>query len=147
MWLCAVSPWCATRTSSEPQRAQIDSATGAKGTYTESEDVYRVTFPRADVAVAIEGRAMHPFMGLTSWAAFTPHAGHELMVMGDLVLFEDEVNAVMSAALDNGLEVTALHNHFFFAEPRMMFMHIGGMGDENWTEEWTSFLVETDIQP
>jgi hypothetical protein len=71
---------------------------------------------------------MHPFMGLTSWAAFTPHSGTELMVMGDLVLFEDEVNPVMSAALDNGLEVTALHNHFFFDSPRVMFMHIGGSG-------------------
>jgi hypothetical protein len=71
---------------------------------------------------------MHPFLGLTSWAAFTPHVGTELMVMGDLVLFEDEVNPVMSAALDNGLEVTALHNHFFFDSPRVMFMHIGGTG-------------------
>jgi len=112
----------------EAQRAQIDGATGAKGSYTESEDVYRVTFPRTDVPVSIEGRAMHPFMGLTSWAAFTPHAGHELMVMGDLVLFEDEVNPVMSAALESGLEVTALHNHFFFDNPRVFFMHIGGSG-------------------
>jgi hypothetical protein len=66
---------------------------------------------------------MHPFMGLTSWAAFTPHSQSELMVMGDLVLFEDEVNPVMSVALDNGLEVTALHNHFYFDTPRVMFMH------------------------
>ena len=71
---------------------------------------------------------MHPFLGLTSWAAFTPDAHGGLMVMGDLVLFEDEVNPVMSAALDNGLEVTALHNHFFFESPRVMFMHIGGSG-------------------
>jgi hypothetical protein len=71
---------------------------------------------------------MHPFLGLTSRAAFTPHSQSELMVMGDLVLFEGEVNPVMSAALDNGLEVTALHNHFFFDSPRVMFMHIGGSG-------------------
>ena len=102
--------------------------TGAKGAYTADEDVYRVTFPRADVKVTVEGRPMHPFMGLTSWAAFTPDAHGGLMVMGDLVLFEDEVNAVMSAALESGLEVTALHNHFFFESPRVMFMHIGGMG-------------------
>jgi hypothetical protein len=113
---------------SEAQRTAIDQATGAKGTYTPEENVYRVAFPRTDVKVAIEGRSMHPFLGLTSWAAFTPDAHGGLMVMGDLVLFEDEVNAVMSAALDGGLEVTALHNHFFFESPRVMFMHIGGSG-------------------
>lgn len=112
----------------EAQRAKIDEVTGVKGGYTADEDVYRVTFPRTDVKVAVEGRSMHPFLGLTSWAAFTPDAHGGLMVMGDLVLFEDEVNPVMSAALDNGLEVTALHNHFFFDSPRVMFMHIGGNG-------------------
>ncbi|MEO7651223.1 MAG: DUF1259 domain-containing protein [Bryobacteraceae bacterium] len=112
----------------EGQRSKIDELTGAKGSYTAEEDVYRVTFPRSDVNVKVEGRGMHPFLGLTSWAAFTPHAPGGLMVMGDLVLFEDEVNPVMSAALDNGLEVTALHNHFFFDSPRVMFMHIGGSG-------------------
>ena len=112
----------------EADRARIDQATGAKGAYNAEEDVYRVTFPRTDVAVSIEGRSMHPFMGLTSWAAFTPAGNGDLMVMGDLVLFEDEVNAAMSAALENGLEVTALHNHFFFESPRVMFMHIGGHG-------------------
>ncbi len=111
-----------------PERSKIDELTGAKGAYTADEDVYRVTFPRTDVKVTVEGRPMHPFMGLTSWAAFTPDAHGGLMVMGDLVLFEDEVNAVMSAALEGGLEVTALHNHFFFESPRVMFMHIGGMG-------------------
>jgi hypothetical protein len=112
----------------EAQRSKIDELTGAKGVYTAEEDVYRVSFPRTDTPVTIEGREMHPFLGLTSWAAFTPHSQTELMVMGDLVLFEDEVNPVMSAALDNGLEVTALHNHFFFDSPRVMFMHIGGSG-------------------
>lgn len=112
----------------EAQRSRIDQVTGAKGSYTAEEDVHRVNFPRNDVKVTIEGRGMHPFLGLTSWAAFTPHSQTELMVMGDLVLLEDEVNPVMSAALDNGLEVTALHNHFFFDSPRIMFMHIGGSG-------------------
>ncbi|MCX6591972.1 MAG: DUF1259 domain-containing protein [Acidobacteria bacterium] len=112
----------------EAQRAKIDEVTGAKGTYTAAEDVYRVTFPRTDVKVAIEGRAMHPFLGLTSWAAFTANGQGGVMVTGDLVLFEDEVNPVMSAALEQGLEVTALHNHFFYETPRVMFMHIGGTG-------------------
>jgi hypothetical protein len=68
-------------------------------------------------------------MGLTSWAAFKP-AGAHVVVMGDLVLLEDQVNPVMSTALDNGLQVTALHNHFFWDTPKVMFMHIGGMADE-----------------
>ena len=72
---------------------------------------------------------MPPFMGLTSWAAFTPGKSASTMVMGDLVLFQDEVNPVMSALLDNGLSVTALHNHFFFDDPKVYFMHIAGEGD------------------
>jgi hypothetical protein len=67
-------------------------------------------------------------MGLTSWAAFAPGMKEEAMVMGDLVLFQDEVNPAMSAALDNGLTVTALHNHFFYDDPKVYFMHIGGEG-------------------
>lgn len=113
----------------EAQKSAIDRGTGAKGTYTAGEDVYRVAFPRSDVTVTVDGRALHPFQGVTSWAAFTPgaHSG-QLMVMGDLALFEDEVNPVMSVALDNGLEVTALHNHFFYDSPPVRFMHIGGSG-------------------
>jgi hypothetical protein len=112
----------------EKTRASIDQITETKGAYTAEEDVHRVSFPRSDLKVTIEGRAAHPFMGFGSWAAFTPgHAG--TMLMGDIVLLEDEVSPAMSAALDNGLEVTALHNHFFFESPRVMYMHIGGNGD------------------
>jgi len=67
-------------------------------------------------------------MGLTSWAAFKS-AGDQVMVTGDLVLQEDQVNPVLSIALDNGIEVTALHNHFLWDTPKVMFMHIGCMGD------------------
>ncbi len=109
--------------------ARIAAATGGKPETT--DNVTKVSFPRNDVKIDVDGWAkMAPFMGLTSWAAFVPgeKPGAEAMVMGDLVLFEDEVNAVMSAALDNGLEVTALHNHFFFDKPHVYFMHIGGEG-------------------
>jgi hypothetical protein len=106
----------------------IDRATGAKGTLNQAENVYKVTFPRDDVRVTVDGVRMPPFMGLTSWAAFAPGMGEEAMVMGDLVLFQDEVNPAMSAAFENGLAVTALHNHFFFDDPKVYFMHIGGEG-------------------
>ena len=108
--------------------ARIDELTGLKGKLNEKERAYKVTFPRADVPVAIDGWKMPPFMGLGTWAAFNKGGHSEAMVMGDTVLFEDEVNAVLSVALENGLAVTALHNHFFFDQPRVYFMHIGGEG-------------------
>src|SRR5438445_10593725 len=109
--------------------AKIDDLTGLKGKLNEKEGVYKVTFPRNDVKVVVDGWTMPPFMGLGTWAAFTKGAHTEAMVMGDTVLFEDEVNAAMIAALDNGLSVTALHNHFFFDAPKVFFMHIEGEGN------------------
>jgi Domain of Unknown Function (DUF1259) len=109
------------------ETARIDQLTGLKGKFNEKEGVYRVTFPRNDVKVVVDGWTMPPFVGLGTWAAFTPTTDGA-MVMGDTVLFEDEVNAAMSAALDNGLNVTALHNHFFFDHPKVYFMHIEGEG-------------------
>jgi hypothetical protein len=107
--------------------ARIDELTSLKGRMNGKEGVYKVTFPRNDVKVAVDGWTMPPFMGLGTWAAFTL-TKDGAMVMGDTVLFEDEVNATMSAALDNGLNVTALHNHFFFDHPKVYFMHIEGEG-------------------
>ena len=107
--------------------AKIDALTGLKGKLNEKEGVYRVTFPRNDVKVSVDGWTMPPFMGLGTWAAFT-ETKHGVMVMGDTVLFEDEVNPVMSVAFENGLSVTALHNHFFFDQPKVYFMHIEGEG-------------------
>lgn len=95
------------------------------------DGVVKVSLPRGDVPVSVGGVApLPPFLGLTSWAAFGPgqKPGVEAMVMGDLVLFEDEVNPVLSAALEHGLAVTALHNHFFYDQPRVYFMHVGGEG-------------------
>ena len=107
--------------------AKIDEITDLKGKLNEKEGVYKVTFPRSDVKVVVDGWTMPPFMGLGTWAAFA-ESKNGVMVMGDTVLFEDEVNPVMSVALDNGLSVTALHNHFFFDQPKVYFMHIAGEG-------------------
>lgn len=106
--------------------ARIEAITGLKGTLIEQEGVFKVMSPRTDTKISVDGWTMPPFMGLTSWASF--HAGGQgrAMVMGDLVLFQDEVNPVLSELLDSGLEVTALHNHFLFDEPKVYFMHIGG---------------------
>lgn len=110
------------------ETAKIEQITGMKGTFNEAENVFKVSAPRNDLPISVDGWTMPPFMGLTSWAAFTEGVNAEVMLAGDLVLFEDEVNPVMSAALDAGLSVTALHNHFFFDQPRVYFMHIGGEG-------------------
>jgi hypothetical protein len=109
--------------------SKIEDAAGAKGTLNKDEAVFKVSYPRSDVKVTIDGLSMPPFMGLTSWASFMSGKAAEAMVMGDMVLFQDEVNPAMSVALDSGLAVTALHNHFFYDEPKVYFMHIGGEGD------------------
>jgi hypothetical protein len=108
--------------------AAIEQASGLKGQVIAEEKVFKIGKPRTDVKIQVDQWAMPPFMGLGSWAAFTPAHGGAMM-MGDTVLFEDEVNPAMSAAFEAGLEVTALHNHFFFDEPKVYFMHIGGTGD------------------
>jgi Domain of Unknown Function (DUF1259) len=123
--LVAILPVTARAALDTNRIAQITSLSGA---WNASEGVFKVSAPRNDVKVSVDQWPMHPFMGLTSWAAFADGKGAEAMVMGDLVVFQDEVNPVMSAALENGLSVTALHNHFFFDEPKVYFMHIGGEG-------------------
>src|SRR5947199_1292201 len=90
--------------------------------------VPKVNIPRSDLKVTIDGIATPAPFGFGGWVAMTKGAGGEDVMMGDLVLLEDEVNPVMSALLGNGLEVTALHNHFFFESPRMFYMHVHGHG-------------------
>mgnify|MGYP000263822924 CR=1 FL=1 len=108
--------------------ATIESLVGLKATHYPAESVYKVTKPRTDIAVRVDRWPLPPFMGLTTWAAFGPGGRSDVMLTGDLVVFEDEVNPVMSVLLDGGVQVTALHNHFFFDQPKVYFMHIGGEG-------------------
>jgi hypothetical protein len=106
---------------------QIAAASGTKTTTTD-DGVVRIAWPRKDVPVSVDGVPLKPFAGLGSWAAFTK-APHGAMVMGDTVVFQDEVTPAMDAAFAHGLEVTGLHNHFFYDEPKVYFMHVGGKGD------------------
>jgi hypothetical protein len=110
--------------------AEPDAQTVARITGLEPEvkdGIVTVRVPRKDLGIVVDGVTLDPFQGLTSWTAFQ-QAGTQTMLMGDLTLAQEEVNPAMSAALDGGLEVTALHNHFLYDQPRVFFMHIGGMG-------------------
>ena len=106
--------------------AEIERVIGAKPSVS-ADGVAKVTWARAEVPVTVDGMAFPPSAGLTSWAAFQEADG-AAMVMGDTVVFEDEVSAAMDAAFAHGLAITALHNHFFFDNPKVYFMHIGGHG-------------------
>lgn len=105
----------------------IEEASGAQATVA-TDGVVRIGWSRDDVKVAVDGMAFPPPAGLGSWAAFTA-AEHGALVMGDTVVFRDEVDAAIDAAFAHGLEVTALHNHFFYDEPQVYFMHVAGEGD------------------
>jgi len=90
--------------------------------------VLKVNIPRNDVKVTVAGVATPTPFGFGGWVALTKGDGGRQVLMGDLVLLQDEVNPVMSALLENGFDVTALHNHFFWDEPRMYYMHVHGHG-------------------
>jgi hypothetical protein len=91
-------------------------------------NVLRVNIPRSDLSVTVDGRPLPTSFGFGGWLAMTGGDKGNDVMMGDLVLLEEEVNPVMSAVLDSGLEVTALHNHFFFEKPRIFYMHVHGVG-------------------
>jgi len=119
--------WASAGPGDKLDKEKIGKAAATKATTT-PDGVVRLAWSRTDVAVTVDGMAFKPAAGLGSWAAFTP-TKHGAMVMGDTVVFQDEVTPAIDAAFAGGLEVTGLHNHFFFDEPKVYFMHIGGQGD------------------
>jgi hypothetical protein len=107
--------------------AAVGKALGKDGAV-QAGGVYRVGLPRSDLKVTLDGVAIKPALALGSWVAFR-EMGAQAMVMGDLVLTHDEVNPVMKALEDNGIEITALHNHLLRSSPATMYMHVDGHGD------------------
>ena len=105
---------------------KVDTTFGRKATVT--ADVHRYGFPRTDLTVTLDGVTIRPALALGGWIAMKPaHGG--AMVMGDLVLLESEINPVMSVLIENGLEITAIHNHILRGNPATFYMHVGGHGD------------------
>jgi hypothetical protein len=105
---------------------QVLTTLGKQGDF--KDNVLKVNIPRNDVRVTVAGVATPTPFGFGGWVAMTKGSGGDQVLMGDLVLLQDEVNPVMSAILSNGFDVTALHNHFFLDEPRMFYMHVHGHG-------------------
>ena len=106
--------------------AAVMTTLGKKGDF--KDGVLKVNIPRTDLQVTIGQRPAPTPFGFGGWVAMTKGDGGHDVLMGDLVLTQDEVNPVMSAVLENGLDVTALHNHFFWEQPRIFYMHVHGMG-------------------
>jgi hypothetical protein len=116
----------AQATTTPPEYQAVLNTLGKQGDF--KDNVLRVNIPRNDLHVVIDGIATPTPFGFGGWLALTKGTGGMDVMMGDLVLTEDEVNPVMSVLLTNGLDVTALHNHFFFDTPRIYYMHVHGHG-------------------
>jgi hypothetical protein len=128
--LIVVGAICASTSMARAQAVdwqKVDDAFGRKAAVI-SGDAHRYGFPRTDLSVTLDGVAIKPALALGGWVAFKA-MNDDAMVMGDVVLLEDEINPVMTTLIENGIEITALHNHLLRANPATFYLHIGGMGD------------------
>src|ERR1700746_889608 len=129
LWLVAsilAASFTTTATAQEIDWNKVDDTFGRKPAVT--GDVHRYGFPRTDLTVTLDGVTIKPALALGGWSAFKPmHGG--AMVMGDLVVLGTEINPVMAKLIENGIEITAVHNHVLRATPLTFYMHIGGHGD------------------
>src|SRR6478736_5901178 len=117
----------ATPAFGAPDWGQVGRALGKSGTVM-GGGVYRVGFPRTDLEVSLDGVPLRTGFAFGGWVAFQP-LGDQAMVMGDLVLTQDEITPVMHKLVDDGLQITAVHNHLLRAQPMTLYMHIEGHGD------------------
>jgi len=125
-WQIFSEPFVTSAHAQEVDWQKVDDTLGRKPAV--SGDVHRYGFPRSDLAVTLDGGTIKPALALGGWVAFKPMHG-EVMVMGDLVLLETEVNPVMLKLIEGGLEITAVHNHLLRASPATFYLHVGGHGD------------------
>lgn len=129
--------------------AAIEAAMGKKGTYVEAQATHTTPLPRHDLKVTIKGEPVPISFGFGGWVAIKHTLdGKSSMLMSDTVLLQEEVNPLMSAALANGLEIGAVHNHFFYEEPRIFYMHIHGMGTpEELARKFAATLKDSKLLP
>jgi hypothetical protein len=127
MMAATLAAHATTANAEDVDWTKVAEAFGKEGTAS-AGDVYRISLPRSDLKVTLDGIELKPGFALGGWLAFEP-MGQQAMVMGDLVLLEGEVNPVMEKLLQSGLEITAIHNHLLRSKPTTMFMHLMGHGD------------------
>lgn len=134
--------------SAQEQEA-IATALGKKGTYNEAQATYTVPLPRNDLKVSIKGEAVPIPFGFGGWVSFKKTLdGSQTVVMSDTVLLEDEVNPLIDATQAAGLEVGAIHNHFFYEQPRIFYMHLHGMGTtEELAKKYATAIGKTKLFP
>jgi Domain of Unknown Function (DUF1259) len=125
-WKVFTEPFVTAAHAADIDWQKVDDTLGRKAAV--SGDVHRYGFPRTDLTVTLDGVTIKPALALGGWVAFKPMHG-EVMVMGDLVLLETEVNPVMLKLIEGGLEITAVHNHLLRASPATFYLHVGGHGD------------------
>jgi hypothetical protein len=118
---------CSIAWGADPDWSKVEQALGKKGS-AQPGGVYKFGFPRSDLKVTVDGVAIKPSFALGSWLAFMP-TSDGAMFMGDLVLTESEIAPVMRHLVDNGVEISAVHNHLLRASPAVVYMHVAGHGD------------------
>ena len=124
---CALASIASAANAQEIDWKKVDEAIGRSAAAV-AGDVHRYAFPRSDLSVTVDGVTIRPALALGGWTAFKPmHGG--VMIMGDLVLLETEINPVMLKLIQNGAEITAVHNHLLRGSPETFYMHVGGHGD------------------
>src|SRR5215204_6858031 len=133
----------------EAEITAIETAIGKKGKYVEAESVYTVPLPRNDLKVTIKGESVPISFGFGGWVSIKKTMdGKSAVLMSDTVLLQEEVNPLISAAQGAGLEISAIHNHFFYEEPRIFYMHLHGMGDvATLAKAYASAIKETKLFP
>jgi hypothetical protein len=131
------------------EMAAIEAAVGKKGSYKEAESTYTIPLPRNDLKVNLKGEPVPVSFGFGGWVSIKKTTdGKSAVLMSDNVLLQEEVNPLITAAQNNDLEVSAIHNHFFYEEPRIFYMHVHGMGSpEELAKRYARAIAETKINP
>ncbi|HEY9197495.1 MAG TPA: DUF1259 domain-containing protein [Mucilaginibacter sp.] len=146
--LAAIAP-AGTPALTLAEIAAIEAAIGKKGSYKDAEATYTIPLPRNDLKVTLKGEPVPISFGFGGWVSIKRTLdGKSAVIMSDCVLLQEEVNPLMSAAQEAGLEIGAIHNHFFYEEPRIFYMHLHGMGGpEELAKKYAKAISATKIAP